>query len=139
MATPEDILKVRYELADTDVAMPILSDVEYSYFLDKNNQSVSRAMLDAAKTILLKLSMRGDHTVDIFSIKGAKAAEQYRMALQMFIKNPEFNPALQLASIFAGGISKSDMQANILNEDNNAVLTPTEPRKFADNYFEVDE
>jgi hypothetical protein len=139
MATPEQIMAVRYELADTDVAMPILSDVEYSYFIDKNNNSIPRAMLDAAKTILMKLSMRGDQTVDIFSFKGAKAAEQYRLALQMFIKNPEFNPALQLASAFAGGISKQDMLDNVLNEDNNAVLNPLEPKSHPDNYFEVPE
>jgi hypothetical protein len=96
-------------------------------------------MIDAAKSILFKLSMRGDETVDIFSVKGSKAAEQYRMALQLFIKNPDFNPALTLAGAYAGGISKQDMRENILNEDNNAVLVPTDPKTYPDNYFEVPE
>lgn len=139
MASAEDILKVRYELADTDTALPMLSDGEYGYFIDKNIGSLRRAMLDAAKTILFKLSMRGDETVDIFSIKGSKAADQYRQALQLFIKNPDFNPALTLAEAYAGGVSRSDIIANIEDADANAVLTPTEATTFADNYFEVTE
>jgi hypothetical protein len=137
MASPEQIMQVRYELADTDVSIPLLSDGEYSYFIDKNNGSIRRSMLDCAKTILFKLSMRGDETVDIFSLKGSKAAEQYRMALQLFIKNPEFNPALYMASVYAGGISKQDMIDNILTEDNNAVLVPTDQKEYPDSYFEV--
>ena len=139
MATPEQIQQVRYELMDTDPAFPLLSDSEYTYFIDKNNASIRRAMLDAAKSILFKLSMRGDETVDIFSVKGSKAAEQYRMALHMYIKNPEFNPALTLAGVYAGGISKQDMKDNVLNTDNNAVVLPTDPKTFPDNYFEVEE
>lgn len=138
MATAEDILKIRIELADTDIAMPILSDSEYNYFLDKHSSVIRRAMLDAAKTILFKLSMRGDNTVDIFTIKGSKAAEQYRMALHLFVKNPSFNPALSLAQAFAGGISLSDMQDNVDNEDNNYVSTPLQnTTELPDNYFEV--
>ncbi len=132
-----NIAKIRYELADTDLAMPMLSDTEYSYFLTKNNNSIRRAMIDAAKTILFKLSMRGDETVDVFSLKGSKAAEQYRMALQMFIKNPEFNPALTLANAYAGGISKSDMMKNVQTLDNNAVTIPDKNSDLPDNYFEV--
>ncbi len=139
MASAEDIMKVRYELADTDNALPMLSDGEYSYFIDKNVGSLRRAMLDSAKTILFKLSMRGDETVDIFSIKGSKAADQYRQALQLFIKNPDFNPALTLADAYAGGISKSDIIANIEDADANAVMSPTETITYASNYFEVNE
>lgn len=124
MASLEQISQVRYELADTDTAFPILSDAEYSYFIDKNFGNVRRSMLDCAKTIMFKLSMRGDETVDIFSIKGSKAAESYRQALLTFIKNPDFNPALTLATAFAGGISKSDMLANNSDLDNNFVQNP---------------
>lgn len=124
MATQQEIQTIRYELADTDPAFPFLSDAEYTYFFDKNSGSVRRTMLDCAKTILFKLSMRTDETVDIFSVKNSKAAENYRAALQMFIKNPSFNPALTLANAYAGGISKSDMLANESDSDNNAVITP---------------
>lgn len=137
MASAEDILKVRYELADTDPVFQFLSDSEISYFLDKHSQSINRSMLDCAKTILFKLSMRGDETVDIFSFKGAKAAEAYRDALHLFIKNPAFNPALTLANAYAGGISRSDMQANESDEDVNAVMSPVTTNTYPDNYFEV--
>lgn len=128
MAAPNQILQVRYELADTDTSLPIMSDSEYAYYIDKHNGSIRRAMVDAAKAILFKLSMRPDETVDIFSIKGSKAAEQYRLALAMFLKDPNLNPALTLASIYAGGISKSDMLANVDTIDNNAILNPAVPK-----------
>ena len=119
------IQEVRLSVGDTSVEFPILSDCSYEYFLQKNNDSVRRASVEAAKCILLQLSMRsGDEVVDIFSIKGSKAAEQYRLALQMFIKDPAFNPVLTLGSAYAGGISKSDMLENNANPDTNYVETP---------------
>lgn len=138
MANAEQIMQVKYELGDLDPAFPLLADAEYSYFIDKNQGSLRRSMLDCAKTILFKLSMRSDETVDIFSIKGSKVAEQYREALKMLIKNPQFNPALTLAKIFAGGTSVSDMQANLDNSDNNIVKTPLGPvTPLPTNYFEI--
>lgn len=137
MSSSQNVLKLRYELGDSN-ELPILSDAEYSYYLSKNEDNIRRSMIDAAKAILFKLSVRGDETVDIFSIKGSKAAEQYRLALQLFIKNPEFNPALTLANAYAGGISKSDMQENVDEDDNNAVLSPLDQgQESPDNYFEV--
>jgi len=130
MATEAQIMNTRMEVGDTDVSFPILSDSEYNYFLDKNSASIRRAALDCARAILMKLSMRGDETVDIFSVRGSKAAEQYRMALQLYIKNPEFNPVITSANIYAGGISLSDMQANIDNTDNNYVHTHNEPENY---------
>lgn len=124
MATPTEIQNVRFELGDTDTSFPMLSDAEYTYYIDKNTGSLRRATIDCAKAILFKLSMRGDETVDIFSIRGSKTAENYRMALQMFLRDPSMNPALALTSVYAGGISKSDMQANIDNADNNAIVVP---------------
>lgn len=118
------IKEVRLTVGDTSEEFPILSDESYEYFLSKNEDSVRRASIDAAKAIILQLAMRTDETVDIFSIKGSKAAEQYRMALNMFLKDPALNPVLTSGSGYAGGISKSDMEANIENEDNNAVITP---------------
>jgi hypothetical protein len=133
--------QIRYELGDVDVALPIMSDSEYEYFLEKNNNSVRRAALDAAKTILFKLSMKGDHSVDILSVKGSKAAEAYRMALQLYIKNPDLNTLLQNASGYAGGISVSDMQSNINDLDNNIVQSPINPSTvtttFPTDYFSV--
>lgn len=122
-----DIQKVRLEVGDTEVDLPILTDEEYEYFLEKNSGSVRRASIDAAKTILFKMSMRSDETVDIFSFKGSKAAQSYVMALTLFLKNPDLNPILQNAMPYGSGVSISEMNANDSNTDNEAVgnLFPT--------------
>lgn len=118
------IQEVRLTVGDTSVEFPILTDSDYEYFLSRNEDSVRRASIDAAKAIILQLAMRTDETVDIFSIKGSKAAEQYRLALIMFLKDPALNPVLTSGSGYAGGISHSDMQANNENTDNNYIVTP---------------
>ena len=121
--TPEMILEVRYTVGDTSVDLPILSDEEYEYFLIKEDENIRRASLQAAKTILFKLSMRTDKVVDVLSISGsARTAEQYRLALQMYLKDPNLNGIS--AGAWASGISKSDIAANEANSDNNSVRVP---------------
>lgn len=120
------IKALRIELGDTDVNFPIMSDEEYRYFLDKNDWVVRRSCLDAAKSMLMKLSLRPDESVDIFSIKGSSSAKQFMQALQMYISNPDLNPIYTNAMPYAGGISKSDMVANDANPDNNIVITPSQ-------------
>ena len=121
-----DIQKVRLSVADIDPTLPILTDTDYEYFLEKNNNSITRASIDAARTILLVLSQRGEETVDIFSIKGSKAAEQYRLALQLFLTSPSTNPVLQNAKGWIGGVSNADIIENLNNSDNNLVTVPSE-------------
>lgn len=127
MATIQDI---RMEIGDTDVSFPILSDKEIAYFLVKNENTLRRTSLDCARAILFKLSMRGDETVDIFSVKGSKAAEAYRLALTLYIKNPDLNPVMTSANIYAGGISLTDMQTNVDTLDNNYVKTANQPTSY---------
>ncbi len=117
---------IRIELGDTSNEWPIMSDDEYNYFLSKHDWNIRRASMDAAKSIMLKLSMRTDETVDIFSIKGTAAAKNYMQALNMYIKNPDLNSLYDKVQGYAGGISKSDMQANDSNLDNNIVNQPTD-------------
>lgn len=119
------IQALRYELGDTSPELPIMSDEEYQYFLSKNDYVIRRAAMDAAKSIMLKLSMRSDETIDIFSVKGSSAAKNYIQALQMYIKNPDLNALYEKVQGYAGGISLSDMQANDSNLDNNIVKQPT--------------
>ena len=122
--TADDVTKVRYEVQDIDVALPILPDATYEYILTKNSGSISASSIDAARLVLMRLSFSGDSTVDIISLKGSKVAEQYRLALQMYLRDPNMNPILKNTSIYAGSISKSDMQSNIDNSDNNSVQSP---------------
>ena len=143
--TPEMILSCRYEVGDTSVELPILADSEYTYFLEKNSENIRRSSLDAAKTILLKLSLNSkDSVVDVLSIKTSQQADQFRKALQLYIKSPELNGMYSTVSAWAGGISKSDMQSNIDNLDNNAVLPPAsaignqsqvDPKTYSTNPF----
>jgi hypothetical protein len=115
---------LRIELGDTSVEFPIMSDDEYNYFLGKHDWSIQRASMDAAKSIMLKLSMRTDETVDIFSIKGSSAAKNYMQALQMYIKNPSLNSLYDKVQGYAGGISKADMLKNDANLDTNRFIKP---------------
>lgn len=119
--------KIRIELQDTEAGFYILDDDSIEYFLSKNNNSIQRAALDCAKTILLKLSMQGDESVDIFSIRGSKVAEQYRLALKLYISDPNLNPILNNVRGWVGGVSLEEMQANRDAVDNNIVSTPNSP------------
>lgn len=116
---------IRLTVQDSTPGLYIISDDEIQYFLDKNENNINRTALECARVILFNLSMRGDHTIDVLSIRGSSAAEQYRKSLVLFIKSPELNPLLQNTSIYAGGISLSDMQSNVDNADNNSVLAPS--------------
>ena len=118
------IQQVKLEVADLDQAFPLLSDADYDYLLLKHNNSVVRAAVDAARIILLLLSQRTDETVDVFSVRGSKAAEQYRLALELYIKNPQLNPLYNNLQGYFGGVSISDMEANNADLDNNIVENP---------------
>ena len=122
------IQQVRLNVADSEPGLYIISDDEIQWLLEKNSNSVPRASIDAARIILLNLSQRGDEVVDIFSIKGKSAAEQYRLALELFIKDPNLNPLIGNLQGYFGGVSKADMQANNDNCDNNIVENPTKDR-----------
>lgn len=131
------IEKVRLLVGDNDPALPILTDVEYEYFLESNSQSIRRSALQAAQVILYKLSMRTRSTVDIFDVHGQQAAQNYIQALKLFLRNPDLNTILQNAGGYVGGVSVADMQANDSNADNNIVKTPLEasyslPKTFFD-------
>lgn len=121
------IEQVRFLVQDNTPGLYLISDEEIYFLLQRNYNNVDRTALEAAKVILLNLSMRGDQSVDIFSIKGAKAAEQYRMALQMFIKSPDLNPILKNVQGWVGGVSKLEMELNDSNSDNKTVDTPSKP------------
>ena len=118
-----DIQKLRVEVGDTDVSFPMLDDTSYEYFLEKHSNNLNRAGLDAARAILFQLSTRNSETVDVFSVKNT-SAESYRQALLLYIKDPTLNPLYQNLKGYVGGVSISDMEANVANPDNNIVTNP---------------
>lgn len=123
--TAEDRQKIRYELNDNNPGLYILDDSTIDYYLTKNSGSISATSIDCCRAILLRLSMdSSDNIVDVLSIKTSKAAEQYRLALQMYLRDPSLNPIMKSVSIYGGNISKSDIQSNIDNPDNNSVQSP---------------
>lgn len=124
--TPEMIMQVRYEVQDVTPGLYILDDTTITYYLTKNDESVPRASLDAARAILLRLAMTStEEIVDIFSIKTRYQAQEYRLALQMFLSNPNLNPLINNVQGYVGGVSLSDMEANDANLDNNIVSSPS--------------
>ncbi len=133
-----NIQQVRLLVQDNTPGLYIVSDDEITFFLERNSNNINRTSLEVAKVILLNLSMRGDHTVDIFNIRGSKASEQYRLALELFLKDPQLNPILTSAQGYFGNISLTDMQANVDTLDNNIVSAPSnEPSVTRTDYFSV--
>lgn len=119
------IQKVRLEIADNDPALPVLSDEEIEYYLEKHSNSISKAAIDSAKTIMFKLSMNaGEQSVDIFTLKGKAASDAYIAALKLYISNPNINGIFNNLNVYISGTSVSDMQANVDDTDNNIVLIP---------------
>lgn len=117
-----DIEKVRIEIGDTDTSFPLLADDTYEYYLEKHSNNITKAAQDAAKTILFQLSTQNSETVDIFSVRNT-SPEAYKQALLMYLKNPGLNPIYNNLNIWAGNISKAEIQANKDNVDNNAVTS----------------
>lgn len=138
--TPEMIEAVRLEVQDTDPGLPILPDATITYFLEKHSESIPLASMDAARAILMRLSMdSSDEVVDILSIKGSKAAEQYRLALELFLKNPMLNPLLQSARGWIGGTSNKDIDSTYVDPDQNYVKVPAKcyPTDQTKSFFSV--
>ena len=123
------IQQIRLLTQDNAIGYYFTTDEEIQFFLDRNAQNINRTSVEVAKVILLQLSMwSANETVDIFSVSGgAKAAEQYRLSLQMFIRDPSLNPLYNGIGAYAGGMSLSDMQANNSISDNNIICTPLMP------------
>lgn len=125
--TLDPIQQVRIMVQDTaGPGLYFLDDETIQYLLDVNNGNIQRASLAAARLILMQLAMNStDEKVDVLSLSGSKAAEQYRLALQLFLKDPSMNPALTNAKGWAGGINLKEMYDNDHNPENNIIRPPS--------------
>ena len=120
--TPTEIQAIRYELQDTSVGLYILDDATISYYLTKHSGSITQTSLDCAKAMLFKLSSNAsDEQVDIFSIKGSKASQEFREALKLYIKDPSLNRLYSTVQPYIGNTSKSDISLNNSAIDNQFV------------------
>ena len=129
------IQQIRLTVQDNTPGLYIISDDELAWLLEKNNNNVAKASIDAARIILLNLSQRNDETVDIMSIKSSKSAENYRLALESFLKDPNSNPLYQNLKGYVGGVSISDMDANNANLDNNIIQSPSDSGELVNTSF----
>jgi hypothetical protein len=117
------IQQIRLVTQDNDPAFPFVTDAEIEYFLSVNENNINRTAIAVCKVILLQLSLRGNETIDIFSIQGSKSASEFRASLELFLRDPSLNPALTSATGYAGGVSLSDIAANY-TADTNYICTP---------------
>ena len=117
-----NISALKLEIGLVNEASNILSDEEITYFLEKNNNSIRKASLDAAKTVLFVLSqLVHERSGAELEIWGHTWFENYMKTLQMYINDPNYSIALESAKAYAGGISVSDIRNNINNPDNLVV------------------
>lgn len=114
------IQQIRIEIGDLEPVMPLMTDEEYQYFLDKNNGSIRKASMDAARAILFRLASFTNEEVDVLVYRGSDYFRQYKEALMLYIKNPEYG-AVARAMGYVGGVSVTDITNNNLNPDNNYV------------------
>ena len=129
------IQQVRLNVQDNTPGLYIISDDEITYLLEKFNNNVDNASYQAAKVILLNLAQRSDETIDVFSIKGSKSATEYRLALELFLKDPANNPLYQNLKGYVGGVSISDMDANNANLVNNIIQSPSDSGELVNTGF----
>ena len=119
------IQQVRLNIQDNTPGLYILSDDEITYLLERNNDNVNRASVEAARIVLFNLSMRNDESVDVFSIRSSQSAKAYMEALKLYIRDPNLNQVGNNIQGYASGISLEDMQANDANADNNIFVPPS--------------
>ena len=119
------IQQVRLNTQDNTPGLYIISDAEIEYLLEKNNNNVNRASVEAARIVLFNLSMRNDESVDVFSIRSSQSAKAYMEALKLYIRDPNLNQIGNNIQGYASGISLADMQANDANTDNNIFVPPS--------------
>lgn len=116
------IQQIKLELGLVGDASDILSDEEIQYFLDKNKNSIKKASLDSAKTVLFILSQQvHERSGTELELYGNQWFENYMKTLQLYINDPNFSITIDSAKAYAGGISVSDIRANIDNCDNFTV------------------
>ena len=116
--------QVRLLCQDNTPGLYIISEDEIDFLLQRNNNNVDKAVYEALQIMLRYLAQRGDESIDVFSIRGSKSAEQMRLAIELYLKDPSNNPLYKNLKGYVGGVSLSDMAENNANLDNNIVENP---------------
>lgn len=98
---------LRLSVGDIWPDISLLQDSDYEYFLVKNKNNHTMAMLEAAKTLLFVLSRFSRERTGDIEVYGDSWFKNFKSALEELIKNP--NISMFVPVPYAGGISKSDM------------------------------
>lgn len=101
---------LRFLLGDTDEDDQQLSDEELNYLLTENDDSVTAAGLSACRRMIAKYSRYVDQKTGDIDTKYSQRLGHYRTLLAMIREGLIPTP-------YAGGISKSDMEAVQDDED----------------------
>ena len=127
--------QVRLLCQDNTPGLYIISNDEIDFLLQRNNNNVDKAVYEALQIMLRYLAQRGDESIDIFSIRGSKSAEQLRLAIELYLKDPANNPLYKNLKGYVGGVSISDMDANNANLDNNIIQSPSDSGELVNTSF----
>lgn len=127
--------QVRLLCQDNTPGLYIISDDEIDFLLERSNNNVDKAVYEALQIMLRYLAQRGDESIDVFSIRGSKSAEQMRLAIELYLKDPANNPLYKNLKGYVGGVSISDMDANNANLDNNIVQSPSDSGELVNTSF----
>ena len=127
--------QVRLLCQDNTPGLYIISDDEIDFLLERNNNNVDKAVYEALQIMLRYLAQRGDESIDVFSIRGSKSAEQMRLAIELYLKDPANNPLYKNLKGYVGGVSISDMDANNANLDNNIIQSPSDSGELVNTGF----
>ena len=127
--------QVRLLCQDNTPGLYIISEDEIDFLLQRNNNNVDKAVYEALQIMLRYLAQRGDESIDVFSIRGSKSAEQLRLAIELYLKDPANNPLYKNLKGYVGGVSISDMDANNANLDNNIIQSPSDSGELVNTSF----
>ena len=117
----DPVSTVKLEIGLVADASDLLTDEEITYYLEKNNNNISKAARDCAKTVLFILSQRVHERASELEIWGHDWFNNYYKSLQLYLTDPNYSIAINSATPYAGGISKKDIRENIDNFDNQVV------------------
>lgn len=121
--------RVRLIVGDTATEFDYLSDETYQYLLTKYLNNETAAALEAARYILGSLAKYSRQRTGDIEVYGAEMFKNYKDFLIELIRNPQM--LLDRAQVYAGGISRSDMEQNDMNPDN---IAPRFYRGFSEDH-----
>lgn len=110
-----DTDRIRLAVGDTDVDEEALTDGVYKWLISSTG-SESLAVVEALKILVAEYGKHVDEVATGLESKDSQRFKQYLILLDRYTKDPSMMK-LGAAQPYAGGISKSDIEANHENGD----------------------